>query len=134
MERLQHQPDLLHRRISIKLRQAILVRAEGPDLPSKYDLVEYFARKGIDIRTSVLDLNEPQQVVQVCGAIVKFASGQWNGTPRIGELELGPENGEKHEYSSIREWWKNEGSKSARKMLSQMWDPNKKREESGPKT
>ena len=120
-------------------RQAILVRAEGPDLPSKYDLVEYFARKGIEIRTSVLDLNEPQQVVQVCGAIVKFASGQWNGNTRIGErygeLEGGALNGEKHEYSSIREWWKNEGSKSAKKMLSQMWDPNKKKEsDTGPKT
>ena len=112
------------------MRQAILIRAkgDGDHLPSKTDIAEYFLGKGFDVKTSILNLDDPHEVVQVCGAIVKFASGGWNGENRMSVLGYprGENGEEKQEYSGIREWWKKEGSAKAKKMMADMWHPPEK--------
>jgi hypothetical protein len=104
------------------LRQAILLLVKG-NAPQKHDLVQYLGSKGIEATASTIDLDIPH-VRDVCGALVKFAASDWNGSRSIGELEFGNAgNGGDKEYSGIKEWFRKEGGPAIRSMMKQVWKP-----------
>jgi len=111
------------------LRQAILLLVKG-NAPQKHDLVQYLGSKGIEATASTIDLDIPH-VRDVCGALVKFAASDWNGSRTIGELEFG-NGGEKQEYSGIREWFRKEGKPAITKLLKESWHPTQTEEKREP--
>jgi hypothetical protein len=114
------------------LRQAILLLVKG-NAPAKHDLVQYLGSKGIEATASTIDLDIPH-VRDVCGALVKFAASDWNGSRSIGELEFGNSgnDGDK-EYSGIKEWFRKEGGPAIKSMMKQVWTPKQEeKRESAP--